>query len=204
MILVGLTGGIGAGKSTVSAMLAERGAVIVDADAITRDVQQPGRPVLAAMVERFGPTILQPDGSLDRAAVAEIVFNDRDALADLNAIVHPAVGSEIVRRMQAEADTDHVVVLDVPLLVESGRDDMAALVVVDVDPEVAVRRLVEQRGMAEADARARMARQASREDRLARADVVIDNGGDRAALVAQVDALWERISELAPVEPPAG
>lgn len=204
MILVGLTGGIGAGKSTVSAMLAERGAVIVDADAITRDVQQPGRPVLAAMVERFGPTILQPDGSLDRAAVAEIVFNDRDALADLNAIVHPAVGAEIVRRMQAEADTDHVVVLDVPLLVESGRDDMAALVVVDVDPEVAVRRLVEQRGMAEADARARMARQASREDRLARADVVIDNGGDRAALVAQVDALWERISELAPVEPPAG
>ena len=204
MILVGLTGGIGAGKSTVSAMLAERGAVIVDADAITRDVQQPGRPVLAAMVERFGPTILQPDGSLDRAAVAEIVFNDRDALADLNAIVHPAVGSEIVRRMQAEADTDHVVVLDVPLLVESGRDDMAALVVVDVDPEVAVRRLVEQRGMAEADARARMARQASREDRLARADVVIDNGGDRAALVAQVDALWERVSELAPVEPPAG
>jgi len=204
VILVGLTGGIGAGKSTVSAMLAERGAVIVDADAITRDVQQPGRPVLAAMVERFGPTILQPDGSLDRAAVAEIVFNDRDALADLNAIVHPAVGAEIVRRMQAEADTDHVVVLDVPLLVESGRDDMAALVVVDVDPEVAVRRLVEQRGMAEADARARMARQASREDRLARADVVIDNGGDRAALVAQVDALWERISELAPVEPPAG
>jgi len=204
VILVGLTGGIGAGKSTVSTLLAERGAVIVDADAITRDVQQPGRPVLAAMVERFGPTILQPDGSLDRAAVAEIVFNDRDALADLNAIVHPAVGSEIVRRMQAEADTDHVVVLDVPLLVESGRDDMAALVVVDVDPEVAVRRLVEQRGMAEADARARMARQASREDRLARADVVIDNGGDRAALVAQVDALWERISELAPVEPPAG
>ena len=204
MILVGLTGGIGAGKSTVSAMLAERGAVIVDADAITRDVQQPGRPVLAAMVERFGPTILQPDGSLDRAAVAEIVFNDRDALADLNAIVHPAVGAEIVRRMQAEADTDHVVVLDVPLLVESGRDDMAALVVVDVDPEVAVRRLVEQRGMTEPDARARMARQASREDRLARADVVIDNGGDRAALVAQVDALWERISELAPVEPPAG
>jgi dephospho-CoA kinase len=203
VILVGLTGGIGAGKSTVSALLAERGAVIVDADAITRDLQQPGRPVLAAMVERFGEAILLPDGSLDRAAVADIVFNDRDALADLNAIVHPAVGAEIVRRMQAEADTDHVVVLDVPLLVESGRDDMAALVVVDVDPEVAVRRLVEQRGMAEADARARMARQASREDRLAKADVVIDNGGDRAALVAQVDALWARIRALDPVEPPA-
>jgi dephospho-CoA kinase len=136
--------------------------------------------------------------------VAEIVFNDRDALADLNAIVHPAVGAEIVRRMQAEAGTDHVVVLDVPLLVESGRDDMALLVVVDVDPEIAVRRLVEQRGMTEADARARMARQASREDRLARADVVIDNGGDRDALVGQVDALWERISRLAPVEPPPG
>jgi dephospho-CoA kinase len=204
VILVGLTGGIGAGKSTVSALLAERGAVVVDADAITRDVQRPGQPVLAAMVERFGPSILLADGSLDRAAVAGIVFNDRDALADLNAIVHPAVGAEIVRRMQAEADTDHVVVLDVPLLVESGRDDMAALVVVDVDPEVAVRRLVEQRGMTEADARARMARQASREDRLAKADIVIDNGGDRAALVAQVDALWARISRLDPVEPPAG
>jgi dephospho-CoA kinase len=204
VILVGLTGGIGAGKSTVSALLAERGAVIVDADAITRDVQRPGEPVLAAMVERFGEDILQPDGSLDRAAVADIVFNDRDALADLNAIVHPAVGAEIVRRMQAEAATDHVVVLDVPLLVESGRDDMAALVVVDVDPEVAVRRLVEQRGMTEADARARMARQASREDRLAKADVVIDNGGDRAALIGQVDALWQRISALAPVEQPPG
>ena len=204
MILVGLTGGIGAGKSTVSALLAERGAVIVDADVITREVQRPGEPVLAAMAGRFGEAILQPDGSLDRAAVAEIVFNDRDALADLNAIVHPAVGAEIVRRMQAEADTDHVVVLDVPLLVESGRDDMALLVVVDVDPEIAVRRLVEQRGMTEADARARMARQASREDRLARADVVIDNGGDRDALVGQVDALWERISRLAPVEPPPG
>jgi dephospho-CoA kinase len=204
VILVGLTGGIGAGKSTVSALLAERGAVIVDADAITRDVQRPGGPVIAAMADRFGEAILLPDGSLDRAAVAGIVFNDRDALTDLNGIVHPAVGAEIVQRMQAEADTDHVVVLDVPLLVESGRDDMAVLVVVDVDPEIAVRRLVEQRGMSEADARARMARQASRDDRLAKADVVIDNGADRDALVGQVDALWERISALAPAEPPAG
>jgi dephospho-CoA kinase len=204
VILVGLTGGIGAGKSTVSGLLAERGAVIVDADAITRDLQRPGEPVLAAMVERFGEGILQADGALDRAAVADIVFADPAALKDLNAIVHPAVGAEIMRRMQVEAATDHVVVLDVPLLVESGRDDMALLVVVDVDPDLAVRRLVEQRGMTEADARARMARQASRHDRLAKADVVLDNGGDREQLVAQVDRLWERILGLAPAPGPPG
>ncbi len=190
MIVVGLTGGIGSGKSTVSALLAERGAVVIDADAITREVQAPGQPVLAAMVERFGPGILTEDGRLDRQAVADVVFADPEALADLNAIVHPAVGKEIGTRMLAEADTDHVVVLDVPLLVESGRDDLAGLLVVDVDPEVAVRRLVEQRGFSEADARNRMARQVSRSDRLERADLVIDNSGGRDDLVAQVDRAW--------------
>ena len=162
MLLIGLTGGIGSGKSTVSALLARRGAVIIDADAITRELQQPGTPVLAAMVERFGSGILAADGTLDRQAVADIVFADAAALADLNKIVHPAVGAEIADRLRAEAGTDHLVVLDVPLLVESGRDDLAGLVVVDVDPEVAVRRLVAQRGMREDDVRARMARQASR------------------------------------------
>ena len=170
MLLIGLTGGIGSGKSTVSAALAERGAVVVDADAIVRDLQAPGQPVLAAMVEGFGPQILAADGTLDRQAVADLVFSDAEALARLNAIVHPAVGAEIARRLEAQAATDHVVVLDVPLLVESGRSDLAGLVVVDLDPEVAVARLVAQRGFTEADARARIARQASREDRLARAD----------------------------------
>lgn len=188
MILAGLTGGIGSGKSTVSARFAELGAEVIDADAITRELQAPGQPTLAAMVERFGPGILRPDGSLDRQHVADLVFGDADALADLNAIVHPAVGQEIGRRLAALADTDRVVILDVPLLVESGRDDLVALIVVDVDPEVAVRRLVEHRGFREDDARARMARQVTRAERTARADLVIDNHGSVDDLRGQVDA----------------
>jgi dephospho-CoA kinase len=181
----------------VSALLAERGAVVVDADAIVRDVQQPGTAVFAAMVERFGPGIVAADGSLDRAAVADRVFGDEQALADLNDIVHPAVGAEIVRRMADLEPTDEVVVLDVPLLVESARAyPVAGLLVVDVDPEVAVRRLVDQRGMREADVRARMARQATREERLARADRVIDNSGTRGDLEAQVDEAWRWIATL--------
>jgi dephospho-CoA kinase len=197
VITVGLTGGIGAGKSTVSALLSELGAVVVDADAIVHDLQAPGQPVLAAMVERFGEGILLPDGRLDRQAVADLVFGDGDALADLNKIVHPAVGEEIARRLAAEAETDHVVILDVPLLVESGRKDMAAVIVVDVDPEIAVGRLVEQRGMSEDDARARIARQASREERLATADHVIDNHGDRDALRRRVLEVWDQLTSLA-------
>jgi dephospho-CoA kinase len=196
VLLVGLTGGIGSGKSSVSSLLAAEGAVVIDADAITRELQEPGTPVFEAMVERFGPGIVAADGTLDRPAVADIVFADPAALADLNAIVHPAVGAEIARRLEAEVGTDHVVILDVPLLVESGRDDLVGLVVVDTDPEVAVRRLVEHRGFREADARARIARQASREERLARADFVIDNNGDRAALDRAVADCWQWIGTL--------
>ena len=196
MLLIGLTGGIGSGKSSVSARLAERGAVVVDADAITRELQEPGQPVLAAMVERFGPDILAADGTLDRQVTADLVFADPAALADLNAIVHPAVGAEIARRLEAEAGTDHVVVLDVPLLVESGRSDLAGLVVVDVDPEVAVARLVEHRGFRAEDARARMARQAPPEERLAKADLVIANGGALQDLGAEVARAWAWIEGL--------
>jgi dephospho-CoA kinase len=196
VLLIGLTGGIGSGKSSVSARLAERGAAVIDADAIVREVQAPGTPVLAAMVERFGPTILAADGSLDRQAVADVVFTDDAALADLNAIVHPAVGAEIARRLEAEAATDHVVILDVPLLVESGRSDLAAMIVVDVDPAVAVARLVEHRGFRADDAWARIARQVSREDRLARADLVVDNSGTLADLEAEVDRAWAWITSL--------
>jgi dephospho-CoA kinase len=197
VLVIGLTGGIGSGKSTVSALLAAKGAVVVDADAIVREVQQPGTPVFAAMVERFGPGIVAADGSLDRAAVADLVFGDANALADLNAIVHPAVGAEIARRMEALAATHEVVVLDVPLLVESKNAyPVAGLLVVDVDPEVAVRRLVEHRGMREADVRARMARQAGRDERLARADRVVDNSGTLDDLAAQVDAAWIWIEGL--------
>ena len=193
MILVGLTGGIGAGKSTVSAMLARRGAVIVDADEITREVQRPGSPVLADIAERFGAAVIAADGSLDRAAVAAVVFNDAEALADLNRIVHPAVGQEIARRIAEQADTERIVVLDIPLLTENPRSGLAGTIVVDVPVEVAVSRLVGDRGMDEADARARIARQASREDRLATADFVVDNSGDRAALERRVDELWTKL-----------
>jgi dephospho-CoA kinase len=197
VLVIGLTGGIGSGKSTVSALLAAKGAVVVDADAIVRDVQRPGTPVFAAMVERFGPGIVAADGTLDREAVADRVFGDPDALAALNAIVHPAVGAEIARRMQELATTDAVVVLDVPLMVESRNAyPVAGLLVVDVDPEVALRRVVEQRGMREEDVRARMARQASREQRLARADRVIDNSGTLDDLRAQVDDAWAWVAGL--------
>jgi dephospho-CoA kinase len=197
VLVIGLTGGIGSGKSTVSALLAAKGAVVVDADAIVRDVQRPGTPVFAAMVERFGPAIVAADGTLDREAMADLVFGDPDALAALNAIVHPAVGGEIVRRMQALADTDAVVVLDVPLMVESRNAyPVAGLLVVDVEPEVALRRVVEQRGMREDDVRARMARQATRDQRLARADRVIDNSGTPDDLRAQVDAVWDWVMGL--------
>ena len=197
MLVVGLTGGIGSGKSTVSTLLAAKGAVVVDADAITRELQEPGTPVFVAMVERFGPGIVGPDGGLDRPAVADIVFGDPEALKDLNAIVHPAVGAEIMLRMAELADGDAVVVLDVPLMVESKNAyPVAGLLVVDVDPELAVRRLVEQRGMREPDVRARMARQATREERLERADFVIHNDGGLDDLTAQVDAAWDWITEL--------
>jgi dephospho-CoA kinase len=202
MILIGLTGGIGSGKSTVSARLADLGARVIDADAITREVQQPGTEVFAAIVERFGEGIVADDGTLDRPALAAIVFADPDELKALNDIVHPAVGVEIAERLAEAADTGDVVVLDVPLLVESGRSDMAAMVVVDLDPDVAVRRLVEHRGFTEEDARARISRQASREDRLAKADRVLDNSGSVDDLLAQVDAAWPWIQAQTPVPPP--
>lgn len=194
VLVLGLTGGIGSGKSTVSSLLEERGAVIIDADRVVRDLQRPGEPVFEAMVEAFGPGIVAADGTLDRQAVADLVFGDDEKLKTLNGIVHPAVGVRMAEQMASLADTDEVVILDVPLLVEKGGYDTAATIVVDVDPDLAVARLVEHRGFTEADARARMARQSSREDRLAIADVVIDNSGAVRDLEAQVDELWERIA----------
>jgi dephospho-CoA kinase len=197
VLLVGLTGGIGSGKSTVSAMLADRGAVIIDADVIAREVVEPGQPAYAKVVERFGPTVVGDDGRLDRPAIAAIVFNDGDALKDLEAITHPAVGARMTELMAAEADTDHVVVLDVPLLVEKGTYTTAGTIVVDVEPEVAVRRLVEQRGMDEADVRRRMAAQVSREERLAKADFVVSNDGSLDDLRVKVDRCWRWLERLA-------
>lgn len=200
MLLVGLTGGIGAGKSTVSALLGERGAVVVDADQIARDLQRPGSPVLSQMAERFGAQILREDGTLDRAGVAAIVFGEtpaaKQALTDLNAITHPAIQDEILRRIEAEAGTEHIVVLDHPLLGEHPRDDLAATIVVDIPVELAIRRLVELRGMDETDARNRIQSQIGRDARLARATHVVDNSGDLDHLRAQVDDLWAQLLAL--------
>ena len=196
MLEIGLTGGIGSGKSTVAAMLVDRGASLLDADAIVRDLQTPGTPVFTAMVQRWGDRILDDEGWLDRQAVADIVFADADELAALNGIVHPAVGDEMTRRREALADTDATVILDIPLLVESGHQGLAGVIVVDVDPEVAVARLVAGRGFTPDDARSRIARQASREERLGRADLVVDNGGSLEDLTREVDRAWSWIGTL--------
>ncbi len=196
MILVGLTGGIGSGKSTVSAGLAAKGAVVVDADAIVRDVQAPGSPLLLQLAERFGADVIAADGSLDRAAVAGIVFSDPEALKALNAIVHPAVGAEMNRRVLAERDTAHVVVMDIPLLTENPREGLQGIIVVDVPADLQVQRLVQFRGFDEADAMARIGKQATRQQRLATASFVVDNSGDLDALAAQIELLWQWLMTL--------
>ncbi len=196
MILVGLTGGIGSGKSTVSELLAAKGAVIIDADAITREVQLPGSPVVAELAERFGSEVVAADGSLVRQALANIVFADPEALKALNAIVHPAVGREMNRRMLEQRETANVVVLDIPLLTENPREGLQGRIVVDVPVETQVARLVAHRGFDEADARARIARQATRDERLKHADFVIDNSGTPTDLAPQIDRLWTWLCSL--------
>ena len=197
MIEIGLTGGIGSGKSTVADLLVERGAVLIDADRIVRDLQAPGGAVFDAMVERWGARIVAADGTLDRPAVAEIVFNDEDELKALNDIVHPAVGEEIKAQREAVESTDAILVLDIPLLVRAdGTSDkeryanLAGIIVVDIDADLAVERLAEFRGFDADDARSRIANQATREDRRAVADIVIDNSGSLDDLERQVDDAW--------------
>ncbi len=205
MFEFGLTGGIGSGKSTVAAGLVERGAALIDADAIVKELQQPGGAVLQAMVDHFGETICNADGELDRQAVADIVFTDEDQLKALNKIVHPAVAKELQARREALEETDQIVIADIPLLVQpdgtvSERKEYQALlgiIVVDCEADVAVERLVAFRGFAEDDARARIANQATREARLAVAGHVIDNSGDLEALDPQLDACWIWLNEVA-------
>lgn len=191
MLTVGLTGGIGSGKSEVSLLLVECGAVLIDADRIAREVVAPGTPGLEAVVEAFGKDVLASDGSLDRPKLGSIVFADPDRLAVLNAIVHPLVGARS-HELEAAAPADAVVVHDVPLLTENAlapRYDL--VIVVDAAPETQLDRLVRLRGMTEADARARMAAQASREQRLDIADVVIDNNGSMPQLKQRVQDVWD-------------
>jgi dephospho-CoA kinase len=191
---VGLTGGIGSGKSLVSVLLAERGAVVIDYDMIARDAVAVGTPALGAIVERFGRDILLSDGSLDRPALGAVVFGDDDARRDLEEITHPAIGALAWER-DAAAPEAAVIVHDHPLLVETGLAELMDLVVViDAPDEIRVDRLVRLRRMSEADARVRMAAQATREDRIDAADVVIDNSGSIEDVVQQVDALWQRLS----------
>jgi len=191
-VLVGLTGGIGSGKSTVAAALAGHGAALIDADKIAREIVEPGGAAYGPLVERFGTGVLQPDGTLDRQKLASIVFNDPEALEALNSITHPAIGALMVQRTAEAAATHDVVVVDIPLLSIATKAAMAleAVVVVDTPEEEAVRRLVEQRDFTEDDARARIAAQIGREERRALADFVVDNSGVREDLDRAVNRLW--------------
>jgi dephospho-CoA kinase len=196
MLMLGLTGGIGSGKSTVAAILVRKGAVVVDADAIAREVVEPGTPALAQLAERFGADILAPDGSLDRTALAAKAFVTDEARKDLEAITHPAIGEEFLRRI-AEAPADAVVVHDVPLLVESKRGfEYDAVIVVEATLAVRLDRL-EARGVDRDDAQRRIALQASDEDRRRVATWVVDNTGDLDSLEAQIDRIWDDVEQRA-------
>lgn len=195
---IGLTGGIGSGKSTVARMLVECGAVLIDADAISRQLMQPGQEVLAETVRVFGPGILTPTGELDRAALASLVFSDEDARAKLNAIVHPAVRAEAARQRQAavrEVGESAVIVEDIPLLAETGQvADFDGVIVVETELQERLRRLVQVRGMSEADARARIKAQASDDQRRAIATWIIDNSGSEERTAAQVREVFANIT----------
>lgn len=206
VIEFGLTGGIGSGKSTVGRMLVARGAILVDADQIVRDLQRPGELVFDAMVERWGDGIVTEAGELDRAAVAAIVFSDDDELTALNAIVHPAVAEHTQATLDGLEDSDVAVVHDIPLLVQPGgelltsRDpaEWAGIIVVDTPTELAVARVVADRGMAPADVEARIDAQATREDRRRQADFLIDNSSDLSDLEEQVERCWAWMQEQMP------
>ncbi|MDQ0944258.1 dephospho-CoA kinase [Streptomyces sp. V1I1] len=201
MLKVGLTGGIGAGKSEVSRLLETYGAVLIDADKIAREVVAPGTPGLVAVVEAFGPEILSPDGTLDRPKLGSIVFADSDRLATLNSIVHPLVGARSME-LEKAAGPDAVVIHDVPLLAENNLAPLYdVVVVVDASPETQLDRLVRLRGMAESEARARMAAQATREQRRAIADLVIDNDGPLENLEPQVRKVWAELIQRAAAQP---
>ncbi len=197
MLAVGLTGGIGSGKSAVADLLVERGAVLIDADQVARDVVLPGGPAYQPLIDRFGPEILDKDGRIDRPALAAVAFADEQSLADLNAITHPAIGIEMIERRNAYTEQPGVVVLAIPLLKNIHREAVTLhrVVVVDTPTEVALDRLLSQRQMDRTDAEARIKAQISREERKEGADYVLDNSGDRQALEREVAKLWAWIED---------
>lgn len=203
MLLVGLTGGIGSGKSTVAGRMAELGAVVIDADVVAREVVEPGRPAYDDIVAHFGPGVVAADGTLDRPALAAVVFADAQQLAVLNRLTHPRVSEEIAARLAAVAEPDALVVIDVALLIEGGQErGYQAVVVVATDPGIQLVRLVRLRGMPEAEARARIAAQAPLAAKLARATHVIWNEGTLAQLLARTDEVVAELRAMA-APPPA-
>lgn len=202
MLLVGLTGGIGSGKSTVARMLERRGAVVFDADVLAREVVEPGTPGHAAVIERFGANVLAPGGELDREALASIVFADPAARRDLEAIVHPEVRRRFAEGTEAYLDTDRVVIFSAPLLVETGMHTaFEVLIVVSASTATQIDRLMRHRGMSEEAVRSRIAAQASPEARAEIADVLVDNGGTLEALEQQVERLWSDLASRAAAAP---
>jgi dephospho-CoA kinase len=193
MLAVGLTGGIGSGKSAVADLLVERGAVLIDADQVARDVVAPGGPAYQPLIDRFGQEIVAADGTVDRQVLASIAFTNEETRLELNAITHPAIGIAMIRGRDALEDTDEIVVLAIPLLTAAHRDTVKlhAVVVVDCPTDIALERLLTQRGFDREDAEARIRSQVSREERLKEADFVVDNSGDREHLDAEVARLWD-------------
>ncbi len=193
MLAVGLTGGIGSGKSAVADLLVAKGAVLIDADQVAREVVAPGGPAYQPLIDRFGAGIVAPDGTIDRKALAAVAFADDETRLALNGITHPAIGVAMIEARDALADTDAIVILAIPLLTAVHRDTVKLheVVVVDTPVDVALERLLTQRGFDRADAEARIRAQVSREERVREADYVLDNSGDRVALERAVDALWD-------------
>lgn len=197
MLLAGLTGGIGSGKTAVSNLLAQRGAEIIDADIVAREVVAAGSEGLQMVVDEFGSRFILPNSELDRRGLGHLVFEDAAALAKLNAIVHPLVRRNVQNQVELFRLSDKIVIQVVPLLIESGQYETDVVIVVDCDVEVAVARMISTRGWSEAESRARIAAQIDRQARLAAADLVIDNSGSRAHLVDEVDRCWSALQAFA-------
>jgi dephospho-CoA kinase len=199
MLLAALTGGIGSGKSTVAEAFAERGAAVINADAIGREILEPGGLAYQTVVDHFGAGVVRPDGGIDRPALAAAVFNDQDALADLNRLTHPMIARVMEERVAEAEAPGQIVILDLALLTiaEKALFQLSAVIVVDLPEEVAVQRLVAQRGFSEEDAVARVASQITREERRQLADLVLDNSGDRCALESEIDRAWGWLQERA-------